>query len=160
MPDLEERVAALEAAVATLTQPEPEFMERTRAETLRGTKVLNIRLTHEPTGITVVARNRQEAICKLRHALTCAARRQAGLQWKAKIAEAGRAGTETPVKRGSDCPEHGEPLLWLGNGDLICLQGGHFYRLPEPPEATTPSRRRRTRPKAEETPRDETAEKI
>ena len=80
MPDLEERVAALEAAVAQLTQPEPEFMDQTRAEDLHGTEHLKVRLTHEPTGITVAARDRQEAVYKLRHALAGAARRQYDLQ--------------------------------------------------------------------------------
>ena len=144
MPDLEERVAALEAIVATLTTPEPDFMTRTRVETLRGTEVLNVRLTHQPTGIEVVARDRAEGVYKLRKALAGAARRQYDLQWKAKVAEARKAGKETPVRRGSDCPEHGEPLLWLGNGDLMCLQG-HFYRLPGTPEPVAPSRRKSRR---------------
>ena len=181
MPDLEERIAVLEAAVTMLTSrllqsgdisindaraahgfppfpdPEPDFMAHTTTEPLNSTGLtgnpghLTIRLTHQPTGIEVVARDRAEGIYKLRKALTGAARRQYDLQWKAKVAEARQVGAETPVKRGSDCPEHGGTLLWLGNGDLMCLQG-HFYRLPGTPEPATPPRRRRARAKPEGTP--------
>ena len=80
MPDLEERVAALEAAIARLTQPEPAFMEQTRTETLHGTEHLKVRLTHEPAGITIAARDRQEAIRKLQQALASHAARQTRLQ--------------------------------------------------------------------------------
>jgi len=133
MPDLEERVAALEAAMAAL---EPDFMTRTTVEPLEGHGALTVLLTYEPAGVTVAARDRAEGICRLRRALADRARRDYDLQWKAKVAEARKAGRETPVKRGSDCPEHGGTLLWLGNGDLMCLQG-HFYRLPEPPGPAT-----------------------
>ena len=103
MPDLEERVAALEAAVARLTQPEPEFMDRTRAETLHGTEHLKVRLTHEPTGITVAARDRTEAIYKLRHALAGHARRQYDLQEyeRRQQAKAARETAETNPERAS-----------------------------------------------------------
>jgi hypothetical protein len=87
MPGLEERVAALEAAIAALTAAEPDFMARTRAEPLHDTEHLNIRLTHEPTGITVAARDRQEAIYKLRQALAGAARRQYDLQERERRAQ-------------------------------------------------------------------------
>ena len=80
MPSLEERVAALETAVAGLAQPEPEFMDRTRVETLRGAEVLNVQLTHEPTGVTVAARDRAEGVHKLRQALAARARREYDLQ--------------------------------------------------------------------------------
>jgi hypothetical protein len=61
-------------------QDEPDFMARVHVEHLHGTEHLKVRLTHEPSGITVAARDRQEAIIKLRHALTGAASRQASLQ--------------------------------------------------------------------------------
>jgi hypothetical protein len=83
MPDLEERVAALEAAMAAL---EPDFMTRTTVEPLNGTGLtgdaghLTIRLTHQPTGIEVVARDRADGIVKLRKALTGRARREFDLQ--------------------------------------------------------------------------------
>jgi hypothetical protein len=80
VPDLEERVAALEAIVAGLVQPEPEFMAQTRVETLRGMEVLSVRLLHEPTGITIAARDRDEGIVKLRKALADRARREFDLQ--------------------------------------------------------------------------------
>jgi hypothetical protein len=102
MPDLEERVAALEAAVTMLTSKllqsgditindaraahglpvlEPDFMARTTVEPLDSAGLtgnaghLTIRLVHQPTGIEIVARDRPEAICKLRAALTDRARR-------------------------------------------------------------------------------------
>jgi hypothetical protein len=76
---LEERVAALEAAVATLMQPEPDFMAQTRTEEFYG-PILTVRLTHEPTGVTVVARDRAEGVYKLRKALAARARREYDLQ--------------------------------------------------------------------------------
>ena len=79
-PGLEDRVAALEAAVAALTAPEPEFMAHTRAEPLDGHGILTVRLTHEPTGITVAARDRAEGVVRLRRALAERARRQHDLQ--------------------------------------------------------------------------------
>jgi len=66
---------------------EPAFMDRVTTETLHGTEHLKVRLTHEPTGITVVARDRPEAIVKLRHALAGAARRQYDLQEAARREE-------------------------------------------------------------------------
>ena len=97
MPDLEERVAALEAIVAGLVQPEPEFMAQTRIETLRGMDILTVRLLHEPAGIEVVAADRAEAIIRLRKALAAAARRQYDLQETQRRAQrkAARA-EETP----------------------------------------------------------------
>ena len=86
MPDLEERVAALEAAVAALAAPEPDFMTRTTVEPLNGTGLtgdaghLTIRLVHQPTRIEVVARDRAEGIAKLRQALLARARRDYDLQ--------------------------------------------------------------------------------
>jgi hypothetical protein len=83
VPDLEERVAALEAAIAAL---EPDFMTRTTAEPLNGAGLtgdaghLTIRLTHQPTGIEVVARDRADGIARLRRALTDRARREFDLQ--------------------------------------------------------------------------------
>jgi hypothetical protein len=85
VPDLEDRVAALEAIVAGLTA-EPDFMTRTTTEPLNGTGLteagghLTIRLTHQPTGIEVVARDRAEGIVKLRKALAGRARREFDLQ--------------------------------------------------------------------------------
>jgi hypothetical protein len=93
MPDLEDRVAALEAIVAGLAQAEPEFMTQTRVETLRGMEILNVRLTHEPTGITIAARDRAEAIVKLRKALTGHARRQHDLQEAERRAQRKTEGT-------------------------------------------------------------------
>ena len=77
-PGLEERVAALEAAVATLV--EPDFMAQTRVDTFRDTQVRSVRLTHEPTGVTVVAPDRAEGVFKLRKAIAGHARRQHDLQ--------------------------------------------------------------------------------
>jgi hypothetical protein len=99
MCDLEDRVAALEAIVAQFAAPEPEFMDRVQAETLHGTEHLKIRLTHTPTGIMVVARDRAEAVYKLRKALAGHARRQYDLQEheRRQQAEAAReAAQETP----------------------------------------------------------------
>jgi hypothetical protein len=79
MPDLEERVAALEAIVAQLTQPEPDFMRAVREDPIDG-NVLTVRLTHEPTGVTVLARDRAEGIYKLRKAITGHWRRLSDLQ--------------------------------------------------------------------------------
>jgi hypothetical protein len=129
VPDLEARVAALEATVVMLTrkllqsgdisindarsahglppfpgpwagtagyvQPEPDFMTRTTAEPLHGTEHLKIRLTHTPTGIMVVARDRAEAVHKLRKALAGHAARQYDLQ----EAERRRQGKGTPPPR-------------------------------------------------------------
>ena len=120
---------------------EPDFMNRVREEPLHGTDVLKIRLTHQPSGITVVARDRPEAIVKLRHALTGAARRQADLQETARRQE---REAEQALRRGSDCPEHGEPLLWLGDGNLACPRG-HNYQIPDTPPPAKPSRRRTPR---------------
>ena len=82
--DLEERVAALEAAMAVLMGPEPDFMDRVRIDVLDstpdGTVILTVRLTHEPTGVMVVARDRAEGVFKLRKALTARARREYDLQ--------------------------------------------------------------------------------
>ena len=86
MPDLEQRVAALEAIVAALVQPEPDFMTRTTTEPLDGAGLtgaggnLTIRLVHQPTGIEIVARDRAEGIAKLRKALAGRARRDYDLQ--------------------------------------------------------------------------------
>jgi hypothetical protein len=108
MPDLEGRVAALEATVAMLTRKlvasgditlndaraahglppfrepwadgEPTFMQHVKAEPLDGHGPLTIRLTHEPAGITIAARDRAEGICKLRKALADRARRDYDLQ--------------------------------------------------------------------------------
>jgi len=141
MPDLEDRVAALEAAVAHLAALEPDFMDRTRAETLHGTDILKVRLTHEPTGITVVARDRPEAIVKLRHALTGAARRQYDLQ---ETQRRQQRKAEQALRRGSSCPIHGGTLIWLGNGRLAC-EHGHDYQIPDTPPPAEPTRRRRPR---------------
>ena len=138
MTSLEERVAALEAAVAQLTAPEPEFMDRVREEPLHGTDVLKVRLIHEPSGITVVARDRPEAVIKLRHALTGAARRQYDLQ------ETQRRQQRKALRRGSSCPIHGGTLIWAGNGRLIC-EHGHDYQIPDTPPPAEPTRRGRPR---------------
>ena len=61
-------------------QSEPEFMQHVHAEPLRGHGALTIRLTHQPTGITIAARDHDEGIYKLRKALADAARRQYDLQ--------------------------------------------------------------------------------
>jgi protein subunit release factor A len=79
VPDLEERVAALEAAVAALPGPEPDFMQHVREEPLGG-DVLTVRLTHEPTGVTVAARDRAEGVFRLQKALAGKARREYDLQ--------------------------------------------------------------------------------
>jgi len=83
---LEERVTALETAVAALTAPEPGFTADVKTEVLDtttdGTVALMIRLTHQPTGVMVVARDRAEGIAKLRHALANRTRRQQDLQQK------------------------------------------------------------------------------
>lgn len=175
MPDLEERVAALEAAMAMLTrallkrgditindarathglppfpepwadaaQSEPDFMTRTKTEPLENPGVLTVRLTHEPTGITVHARDRAEGVHKLGKALAGRARREFDLQEAERRRQRKEAeetpGAARPPRRGDNCPDHGTPLLWLGDGYLMC-QHGHNYRLPDPPPATTPSRR-------------------
>lgn len=80
MPDLEERVAALEDAVAALTAPEPDFMTRTLVEPLENPGVLTVCLTHEPTGVMVIARDRAEGLVKLGKALQGRARREHDLQ--------------------------------------------------------------------------------
>ena len=80
MPDLEDRVAALEAIVAGLVGPEPEFMSRVRVEPVHASSVLTVSLTHEPTAVTVVARDRAEGVYKLRKALAARARREYDLQ--------------------------------------------------------------------------------
>jgi hypothetical protein len=59
---------------------EPQFMQHTRVEPIDGHGVLTIRLTHEPTNISVVARDRPEGISKLRRALADRARRDYDLQ--------------------------------------------------------------------------------
>jgi hypothetical protein len=79
MPDLEERVAALEAIVAGLTA-EPDFMARTRVDPVHASSVLTVCLTHEPTNVSVVARDRAEGVFKLRKALADRARREYDLQ--------------------------------------------------------------------------------
>jgi hypothetical protein len=73
------RHTALEAAITILPGPEPDFMSQVKTEPLNG-KHLRIRLTHEPTGITVTARDRSEGTYKLRKAFTDHARRQYDLQ--------------------------------------------------------------------------------
>jgi predicted HD phosphohydrolase len=95
MPDLEQRVAALEAIVAQFAEPEPAFMDRVQAETLHDAGHLKVRLTHEPTGIMVVARDRQEAVYKLRKALAGHARRQFDLQHAERQRQA-KAAKEQP----------------------------------------------------------------
>ena len=75
-PGLEERVAALEAIVAKLAQPEPAFMSHVRAETFRDTETRAVRLTHLPSGVTVEAPTRGEAITKLGRAIERRARRR------------------------------------------------------------------------------------
>ena len=64
--------------------PEPDFMARVTTEPLGGPEhlrgALTIRLTHEPTGVTVAARDRTEGVHKLRKALADRARRQYDLQ--------------------------------------------------------------------------------
>ena len=82
LPDLEDRVAALEATVAQLVQPEPVFMDRVRVEPVHASSILTLSLTHEPTGVTVVARDRAEGVFKLRKALADRARREYDLQEK------------------------------------------------------------------------------
>ena len=77
---LEDRVAALEAAVAELRQPEPEFMCQVRVDTYRANKVESVRLTHLPTGVQVDAGSRAEAVVKLRKALAARDRRQHDLE--------------------------------------------------------------------------------
>jgi hypothetical protein len=79
MPDLEERVAALEAIVARLAQSEPGFMSEVRMDEslIDGTTVW-VRLTHLPTGVTVEAPTRAEAVAKLGRALERYAQRHPG----------------------------------------------------------------------------------
>ena len=64
--------------------PEPDFMARVTTEPLGGPEhlrgALTIRLTHEPTGVTVAARDRTEGVHKLRKALADRTRRQYDLQ--------------------------------------------------------------------------------
>ena len=84
--DLEERVAALEAAVDALGAPEPRFMDQVKVEDIDG-EYLKVRLTHEPTGVTVLARDRAEGVFKLRKALTARARREYDLQEQQRRAE-------------------------------------------------------------------------
>jgi hypothetical protein len=79
-PDLEARVAALEAIVAQFATPEPDIMAQVRTEALHGTSILTVRLTHEPTGVTVAALDRAEGVLKLRKALAGRARREYDLQ--------------------------------------------------------------------------------
>ena len=62
------------------TALEPEFMAHTRMEPIDGNLVLMVRLTHEPTGVTVAARDRTEGVHKLRKALADRFRRQYDLQ--------------------------------------------------------------------------------
>jgi hypothetical protein len=70
----------LERSPAAPPPYEPDFMSHVQAETLHGTSILTVRLTHLPTGVTVAARDRQEAIYKLRKALAGHARRHYDLQ--------------------------------------------------------------------------------
>jgi protein subunit release factor A len=74
MPDLEERVAALEAAAALTAGPdEPGFMAHVTVETL-------VRLTHHPTRITVEARDRRDGVSRLGRALAARDRRERELE--------------------------------------------------------------------------------
>ena len=77
-PGLEERVAALEAIIAKLAQSEPGFMSEARMDESRdnGTTAW-VRITHLPTGVTVEAPTRGEAITKLGRAIERRARRHA-----------------------------------------------------------------------------------
>ena len=88
-PGLEERVAALEAAVAELRQPEPDFMAETRVEGTHPTPA--VRLTHLPTGVSVRAPDRTEAVVKLRKALAGRERRQQDLEQRTAKAVPGAA---------------------------------------------------------------------
>ena len=69
MTDLEERVAALEAIVAGLAQPEPAFMSEVREAAIIRNRAKAIRLDHLPTKVTVEAPTRDEAVTKLGRAL-------------------------------------------------------------------------------------------
>lgn len=63
-----------------VVQPEPAFMSETRADTSRdilGDDTETIRLTHLPTGVTVQAPTREEAVAKLGRAIERHARRHA-----------------------------------------------------------------------------------
>jgi hypothetical protein len=61
------------------TALEPEFMAETRVEPVDGSSLLIVRLTHLPTGISVDASSRAEAIVKLGRAIERRALREAGL---------------------------------------------------------------------------------
>lgn len=50
------------------------------------------------------------------------------IPWHDQEPEAGpREHPEPTLRRGSSCPEHGDPLLWAGEGILLCQQG-HSYQ--------------------------------
>ena len=89
MTSLEDRVAALEAAVAELRQPEPDFMAQTRVEGTYPTPA--VRLTHLPTGVQVDAGSRAEAVVKMRKALAARDRRQQDLEQRTAEAAPGTA---------------------------------------------------------------------
>ena len=59
---------------------EPAFMNHVKTEHLDGTGLLKVRLTHQPSGITITASDRPEGIIKLRKALAAHAARQTTLQ--------------------------------------------------------------------------------
>src|SRR5271166_1949931 len=63
-----------ELAVA---EPGPDFMSQVRADTFRDGRGEIVRLTHLPTGVTVEAPSRPEAIAKLSRAIERHARRHA-----------------------------------------------------------------------------------
>jgi hypothetical protein len=58
---------------------EPHFMQNVKTEPLDG-PVLKVRLTHEPTGVMILARSRAEGMVKLGKALAGRARREHDLQ--------------------------------------------------------------------------------
>jgi hypothetical protein len=58
--------------------PEPEFMSEVRAETFRSSGVETVHLIHLPTGVTVEAATRAEAVAKLGRALERYAQRHPG----------------------------------------------------------------------------------
>ena len=111
---LEQRVAALEAGMATLLAaalsrgditvngaraalglapmqmavPEPDFMKDVRTDAFRDTGLHAVRLTHLPTGITAVAESRGDAVAKLGRKLLTRTQHAAGIITDAEAQEA------------------------------------------------------------------------
>ena len=73
--DLPFKTLILPGDALALAEPEPDFMQDVRADTFRNTKTEAVRLTrltrltHLPTGVTIEAPTREEAVAKLGRAL-------------------------------------------------------------------------------------------